>query len=560
MRKKTLVRLTFSTLLLVLLTTNVATGLSGGAGEVRAAGPWNAIIGVVRVGGALHRRNRVYEEAGATAPEINAYYDRLIEETQHTRREMIGKAAAGETDPRLVRAYTRLEAALKAEQDAAIQMIEAEKRQARREFHATLRREVIRILIASPSGQRILGQLREAVAGAQEAAKAVQIAAEEGRPIEALQEALAEKAGDIPLVQAAARQLGSAVGHEVDRAIDDVQTGMGEALDALEEINGELAAHDERERVPVSVVEDESLIAEVVPVQGVNAAADVAATAYVRAAEIGQAFPPSTSRDTMRDRVRGALLDARVQEIRDVTAGKIGQIYCTTRSHGEYRIAAQALGQTPQVSQDPAEATYLICHDIQTQVPVFAKVLGQSEEEGEPQEDATAEPSPTPEEEATTGDIPVGTYVGETNYQEVLDVFLLDSGDEPGRTTENQVVIDVAEDGTVTGSLLVKYSSGENNDELPEGPCTYVWHYTIDGTFSGQLGRPSGTLQLSQEWAESYTQTGSECIAGGDLVWVVDYSVDVEVSGDQMIGSESVAAGFEDDPAHVPLSFTATRQ
>ena len=246
----------------------------------------------------------------------------------------------------------------------------------------------------------------------------MQLAAEEGRPIEALQDALAERAGDIPLVQAAARELGSAVGHgmdralgglltKLDRAVDDIQAGMGEALDALEGIDGELAAHDERERVPVTVVEDDSLIAQIVPVDRVNAAADVAATAFTRAAELqGRARCGGPPRDTMRERVRGALLDERLEGIQKAAAGEFaGQRYCTAVGRGEYEVAALALGQTPQVPEEPERATYLVCYDLQTQAPICADVLGTEEEEAEEQEEeaAEAEPTQTPAEEATVG-------------------------------------------------------------------------------------------------------------------------------------------------------------
>jgi hypothetical protein len=456
----------------------------------------------------------------------------------------------------MARAYTRLEAALEEERDAAIQMIEAEKNEARQEFERTLTREVVRILIASPGGQRVLGDLREAVSGAREAAKAVQIAAEEGRPIEALQDALVEKAGDIPLVQVAARELGSAVGHQVDRAlgglltkldraVDNVQTGMDEALDALEEIDAELAAHDQMEREPVSVVEDESLIAEVVPVDRVNAAADVAATAYVRAAQINGALDASTSRDTMRDRVRGALLTGRIAEIRGAAAGDLGQHYCTAVGRGEYEVAAETLGQTPQSAGEDESGTYLVCYDIETQAPILAKALGKSDEEAEEEGEATAEPSPTPEEETEEGEIPVGTYVGTTDILPLLDMFMIPGGS----LLENEVVIDVAEDGTVSGSMTVAYDSGPDVDD--DG-CTTIWHVNHTGAFSGQLSGSDGTIELTWNWTCTTTGCGTEGECDGEDI---PTTFDVQVSDDEMTGN----ARFEEDIS-VMWTFTATKQ
>lgn len=563
MKNRTLPRLLIATLVLALLAVNVAILSGGRVQEAHAAGPWNAIFGLFRVGGALGKRNRVYEEAGATAREINTYYDRLLEETRTTRQEMVTRAAAGETNPRFVRSYTRLEAALEGEREAAIQMIEGEKNQARQEFERTLTREIVRILIASPGGQRILGDLREAVSGAREAAKAVQVAAEEGRPIEALKDALAEKAGDIPLVQAAARQLGSAVGHQVDRAlgglltkldraVDDVQIGMGEALDALEEIDGELAAHDERERVPVSVVEDDSLIAEILPVDRINAAADVAATAYVRAAEIHGALAGG-SRDTMRERVRGALLDDRLEGIQDTASGEFaGQRYCTSVGRGEYEVAAQALGQTPQIPRDPERATYLVCYDLQTHAPIFADVLGTEEDEAE----AETEPSPTPEEEVETGEVPAGTYVGTTNWEEVVETS---DPETVGDVKGNEVAITVAEDGAVTGSLYFKYSEEPVLVECAAGVTTEQWHLTIEGTFSGQLTGDRGTIEVDEVWIH----TADPSCHGDTSPHVIlerRLEIELEVSGDQMTGTTLPRPDGREGEESTMWTFTATRQ
>ncbi len=577
MKNRTLSKLLIATLVLALLTADVPLLPAGRVPEVHAAGPWNALFGLFRVGGALKRRNRVYDEARATAPEINAYYDRLLAETRTTRREMVARAAAGETNPRLVRAYTRLEAALEGERDAAIQLIEAEKNAARQEFERTLTREVVRILIASPGGQRILGELRETVAGAREAAKAVQLAAEEGRPIEALQDALAERAGDIPLVQAAARQLGSAVGHQVDRAlgglltkldraVDDVQMGMGEALDALEEIDGELAAHDKRERVPVTVVEDDSLIAQVVPVDRVNAAADVAATAFTRAAELNDALA-ADSRDTMRERVRGALLDERLEGIQKAASGEFaGQRYCTAVGRGEYEVAALALGQTPQVPEEPERATYLVCYDLQTRAPIYADVLGTEGEEEQEEEEAEAKPTQTPAEEATVDEIPVGTYVGTTNWEEVIETW------DPGTVWDlraNEVVITVAEDGTVSGSFYFKFSEEPGLVECAAGINTQQWHGDLEGTFSGQLAGDRGIIEVDEVWIH-ITDPACDGNTRRYVTFERRLEIEVEVSGDQMtgttlagtqvIGTSLLPSEIEEELGHLIWTFTATRQ
>ena len=94
-----------------------------------------------------------------------------------------------------------------AERNAAIQMIKAEKNQARKDFERTLGKFIANILDPSPGGQKIISQVREAIRVC-EVAVAVQAALEGGKPIEALGDALARKVGDIRAVQELARGLG----------------------------------------------------------------------------------------------------------------------------------------------------------------------------------------------------------------------------------------------------------------------------------------------------------------------------------------------------------------
>ncbi len=332
--------------------------------EAAFMGP-NAILGLFRIGGALGQRNRVYREAGVTAAEINAYYDGLIARAQSVRQEYITGARTGERAAQLAPAFTRVEAALQAERRAAIQMIEAEKNQARRDFNRKLGKEIANILIASPGGQRIIGEIRETIKGAREAAIVVRVAANEGRPIEALGNALAKQVGDMRIAQEAARALGSAVGHgldralggaigKVERAIDNIQAEMGAAVDVLDDMDAQVDRYDEQERAPVSLVEDDSLIGKLIPVDRAHPALDVAASAWVGASALAGALGPGTSRGAMRDRIRGALLDERLTGIRDLLAGRAaGQVSCTTTDRADYEAAARALGEAPQIPRDP---------------------------------------------------------------------------------------------------------------------------------------------------------------------------------------------------------------
>ncbi len=549
MNRARLIRLITLTLVLALLLTAApAPQPFAGVERVEAAflGP-NAVLGLFRIGGALGQRNRVYREAGATAAEINTYYDGLIARAQSVRQGYITGATTGERAPQFAPAYTRVEAALQAERRAAIQMIEAEKNQARRDFNRKLGKEIANILIASPGGQRIIGQIRETIKGAQEAAIAVRVAANEGRPIEALGNALAKQAGDMRIAQEAARALGSAVGHgldralggaigKVERAIDDIQAEMGAAIDVLDEMDATVGRYDGQERRPVSLVEDDTVIGKLIPVDRSHPVVDVAASAYAGASALAGALDPGTSRGAMRDRIRGALLDERLSGIRNLAAGSgAGQSYCSAVGRGEYEAAARALGQTPQTASDPEQAVYLVCYDVQTRAPQYARLLGVAVEEAVEGEAGGAAAA-----------IPADTYLGTTNWLQAADPSW-----GPERYSKNELLINVAVDGTVSGSYTVNYAYGGYNEH---DDCSWRWEYDIRGVFSGQLLEAQGIIDVAETFS---TEIYTDCPTRGSGYSIpINRQMDVQISGDQMTGTTRRIP--EDDK--LIWSFSATKQ
>jgi len=493
MRTNVLSRIIGLSLVLALLAVDGSARLPmAGPAPAEAAGPVpNAVLGLFRTIGGLRRRNRVYREAGSTAAEINEYYDTLIAKAQSTRSDLIEEAASGRTPARFVRSYVRIEAALEAERKAAIEMIEGEKNQARRDFERQLGRDIVNALIASPGGQKIIGRIRDTIGSTREAAEAVQAAVEGGRPIDALGDALARQVGDIPILQDVSRELGSMAGQRLDRmlggvlskvegAIDNMQGGMGDALEVLDNLDAEVARLQERERSPVSLVEGSSLVGQILPVDRANAAIDVAASAYAGAAEINGALNPGTTREGMRDRVRGALLDERVSGIRGLVLGKgAGETYCTAVGRGEYENAASQLGDEPEIAADPERAVYLVCYNIQAQVPVFARM---TEPDGE-------EPTPTPQEEdgsdspGSSGGMPAGSY--RTTFEHISVEYLL------SEITSQRITVTLAEDGTVTGT--VDYVIHQYYTVPGAEGCIEEANKAVTGSLSGQVERQEGT-------------------------------------------------------------------
>lgn len=400
-------------LLIILMFSSIPT-VPQAARQVEAAGPHtNAIVALFNVIGAARRRNRVYREARATQRDMNAYYDELIDQArqQLQDREMIG--AFDSQSRSQLRAYVKMYEALQEERDAVTQMIESEKNDARREFNRSLTNEVVGILVRSPGGQSLIGDLRSTVGELRQAAEAVQAAIAENRPFDALAQALADKVNDIPLLRNTAYEVGYAAGQkidqllggvltQVDRAMSNMQGGMDDALDKINEIDSELARFDERERTPVSLVEEGSPLGNIRGVDRANAAADVAATAYTNAAIIAGAFqdPSRAEQDRMRDRIRDQLLTDKLDRL-----GQVGQnaktVICQGVGRGEYIAAMGQLGRTPEEPMDPERSGYLVCVDKLSGVIVHAALIGPAkvvEATTTPEgfgEDEPIEPEPT---------------------------------------------------------------------------------------------------------------------------------------------------------------------
>jgi hypothetical protein len=540
--------------ILVLVTTLIVTpimtlGPVGNAGPAYAAAPgMNVIVGLFRTIAALERRNRVYREAAVTAEDLQGYYDAQIAQTQKIRSELIKNAATGDTPPRLIRAYTRIEAALQAERAAAIVMIEAEKNAARREFNRTLGRELTRVLIASPGGQEIIRRVRETLQGVKEAATAVQAAVESGRPLEALRNELAKQVGDIPIAQALARELGSVVGRgldqalggllsNVERAIDNVQNEMGKAIDLTNRLDAAVSEFDQKERRPISLVGDGDIDGKVIPVGPVNPALDVAADAYAGAAALSGALAPGTSRSDMRGRIRGALLDERLEGIRDAISGnQAGKVFCTGVGQGEYENAAHQLGLNPQKPSDPEKARYVACYDIPTQVPVYARMYGASAEK---QGDAT----PTPE--GGVGNGQMATYTGVTE----LPSILLDAANL--EIEDNEVTLIVNEDGTVSGEKKLNFRyTGTGVD----GAIVYLYE-VWSGPFEGSL--TDGQGEITWVLTNRFVSSGPGANDPQDRTATVEVVFEVNVSDGVLSAS---LRDEEVEPERDIFSFQVTKQ
>jgi hypothetical protein len=400
-----------STLLLaIILLADVAAPLAPVTPAHAQGGPVNAVVGFFRILGAFRGRNRVYREARATQGEMDAYYDALHDKAQQllSERQMMGTGSLSSEERTQLRVYIKLVSTLEAEREAATQAIEAEKNQARRDFNRRVTNELVGILIKSPGGQRLIGDLRRTVGELRQAAQAVQAAIAGNRPFDALAQALADKASNIPVLQGTAYEIGQAAGHKldqllggviskVDQAMANMQGGMGDALSEIDKIDGELARLDETERTPVSLVEDGGPLGSIHGVDRANAAADVAAQAYTNAAIIAGALrnPTQADKEDMRSRIRSQLLGERLDRLS--RAGQsASHVVCDGVGQAQYIQAMAELGRAPEKPLDPSTARYLVCRERVSGTLVHAALIGGAVAEATTTPDFFAEQTEAP--------------------------------------------------------------------------------------------------------------------------------------------------------------------
>jgi hypothetical protein len=393
--------------------------------------------------------------------------------------------------------YVKMVKALEAERAAVTSQIEAEKNKARQKFNQTLGHEIQRFLLQSPGGQRIIQSVRDTLGGLREATLAVQTALNAGRPnsvIQALVDQYTEKMNLLPGIQNEVRNLGSSLGSKLDQAlggvlaqaeaaINDVVGEIGQAVDKIDELDILVASAQNQERTPVSLVEEGGLLGNIHGVDRVNAGFDAAVQAYTNAAVLADVISGSDpTKDNLRDTIREQLLEQRAADLAE--AGQESSLVtCTGVGEAQYQLAAAQLGVTPVKPRDPEKATYIVCLDNETGLPVHAALIGPPAEETEAEEEPTAEVDET--------SIPVGHYVGTTGFPEIW------AEGKPGQTVANTIEVNVAENGMVTGEMNVMWDGDPDPKPKANYPnCAHINNYRVTGSISGRLTDMVGTLTL----------------------------------------------------------------
>ena len=326
----------------------------GAVNPVKAQAPnptGNPVVGFLNVISAGNRRARVYRSARVTQQEMNAYYASL---TAQARRQLQNRDQLTVNQSQL-HVYIKLVAALEAEKAAVTQQIEAEKNQARHNFNRTLNQEVVQVVVRAPGAQRILNDARQVVNGLKVNIAALQAALSRGEVVNGLLDQLTTRLTNIPYLQSEVRNLGSALGDDIDQALGGLlsrsanaarggQEEVRQALAEAQRLDAAITKFQDQKRRPVSLVEEGNLINNTRPVRRINAAFDTAVEALVNGVAARNLLAGSgLTVDQLRTRIRNQMLQQRLVNLQNASQ-QTSLISCNGVTREEYLAAAQNLG------------------------------------------------------------------------------------------------------------------------------------------------------------------------------------------------------------------------
>ena len=452
--------------------------------------------------GSFNRRNRVYTEARRTQAEVDDYYERL-------RRALAENLVEGEmtTAPsqKPVRSFIRLTQALEDEHESATAQIEAEKNDARRQFNNEVGANLFDLLVQSPGGKRLVGDIKSTVDELRQSVLLVK-AATDGATLDAALQALAERVTSSEYVGNIVQDLGGLLAQEIDSRLAGIisklnasATGasgdMDEVLGLLAELEGRLdEVAGTTNRAPFSIAGDGSPLSDIRLVKDADAALNVAIDSIMRYGILIGALDglSDADRESMRDRIRQTLLTSRLSDLGHAAA--LAQtVHCNHVAQGVYAEVAAGLGRTPEEPREGSKVRYLVCYDNKTGDPVFAALIGPSKSDGTTTTEGTDEQS----DPSVTAPVEVHVDVGATDtavsdqhvsswYQIWLEPAT--EGDVPPFATPMLTggVFDIAYDFeamTVSGSFDLAYERDDEKETLCLG-SPEAFSGTASGSFA----------------------------------------------------------------------------
>ena len=181
--------------------------------------------------------------------------------------------------------------------------------------------------------------------------------------------------------------------------------------------------------------------------------------------------------------------------------------------------------------------------------PITCPLPTEQEEAPEADVEKTVEVATEP----ATSTIPIGTYQGaitENTWEEGPD-----REDAKGSYTKNEVIIMIAEDGSVSGTVDYTYVSVPLVDSAG---CSNTLTYDGWGEFTGTLEEPQGAIELDMVLNRSVNYSCDDRGTSDTVEMVYPFSIQVE--GNQMKGTSTIRfPNYKDPDKSWILSFTAEK-
>lgn len=229
--------------------------------------------------------------------------------------------------------------------------------------------------------------------------------------------------------------------------------------------------------------------------------------------------------------------------------GEVAEQSCSPISRAEYEYYAERLGETPKTPKYPESAGYEVCeikniHDEWEVVSVrMSEGYRDEDENSEPAKSERVEDNEEYGEEDEKGEPNIaGTYIGVFPPPRYEDWY----------RAEEEYIINIAEDGTVSGSVIVVTKS-----DVVTGNCTTHSEYNSRSTISGHISGTSGVVTVTT-FEFNYTDT-TNCVAGSFISTTKDVVCDaskITISGNQL----TVFAESSDPSITCGNVFVATKE
>ena len=226
-----------------------------------------------------------------------------------------------------------------------------------------------------------------------------------------------------------------------------------------------------------------------------------------------------------------ASIACNIPEVIDETVERIVEANtesCAIVDRSEYKLAAAEIGQIPETPKYPENAWYQVCY-INTEISSARMIDGDDPENDDGVEGEEYFPPPASEDEGEQ--IPVGTYVGTSNYPELMADW-----NNPGQYTKNEVDVRVTKDGTVSGFYLVRYVGDEFTTTWNNEECTGHWEVDYIGVFFGQLTDSQGQIESEENWVCT-SHSNCDLPDGCSTEEPFNRKFDIKISGSYMTGT-----------------------